>query len=69
MHSIDSQKNFLSNLEKAGFMELSKKFLRFILGGGVIWGFRAGLTVLLVEKTDINAEIAYGIGFLLKMLV
>ena len=66
MHSIDSQKNFLSNLEKAGFMELSKKFLRFILGGGVIWGFRAGLTVLLVEKTGMSPDTAYRIGLALS---
>ena len=47
-------------------MELSKKFLRFISGGGFIWGFRAGLTVILVEKIGMDAEIAYRIGLSLS---
>ncbi|MBF0278042.1 MAG: GtrA family protein [SAR324 cluster bacterium] len=48
---------------------LLRKFLRFLSGGGLIWGFRAFLTTVLVEVFSVDPVIAYRIGLMISFVL
>lgn len=55
-------RQFLHRHQDHRWMALFKKLLRFLMGGGLIWGLRAVLTTVLTEYFAMDAVIAYRIG-------
>ncbi len=48
---------------------LFRKFLRFLSGGGLIWGLRAILTAVMTEVFKIDPVIAYRIGLAISFVL
>lgn len=48
---------------------LLRKFVRFLSGGGLIWGLRAGLTTILSEFFSVDPVLAYRLGLTISFFL